>query len=110
MGILSMLVKWFTNADNMQRPFLRRVEDVKRFACKVLYIRVTSDEESSQTTHAFCFKQLVKDHKLSKVFIVWLSNRSEVRNIKFGLKKERKVIFWSNLSSVHFSKATRCIS
>lgn len=47
---------------------------------------------------------------LSPVFIIGLPDKSEVKKIDFGLKKERKVIFLSNLSSVYFSEATRRVS
>ncbi|TYK01187.1 uncharacterized protein E5676_scaffold2044G00320 [Cucumis melo var. makuwa] len=41
---------------NMQSPFLRQVGGGKGMACRVYYIRLSSDEESSQITYAFSFK------------------------------------------------------
>ena len=80
----------------MKRLFFQQVEGVKGLACKVLYIRVTSNEECSQTTRAFFFKPLENFYILKLVFKVGLPNKSEMRKIEFGLKKERKVIFRTN--------------
>ena len=60
--------------------------------------------------HVCLLKPLVKFYILSLTFRLELSVKFEVRKIKFGLKKEREVIFQRKLSNVHFLKPTRRIS